>query len=121
MRHDIGQVAAASGAGQGLTPRELDVLRLMATGRSNAEIAEELFLSVTTVKAYAAALFDKGAGFEAHPAHWAQFVLVGEGASASLAILAVAQSQAARKASKAVAPVRSTPADAWQSRAFDAR
>ena len=34
----------------GLTPREVDVLRLVATGRSNREIAAALFISVPTVK-----------------------------------------------------------------------
>jgi DNA-binding CsgD family transcriptional regulator len=37
-------------ASQGLTPRELDVLRLVAVGRSNRQIAEALFISVPTVK-----------------------------------------------------------------------
>jgi ATP/maltotriose-dependent transcriptional regulator MalT len=41
-----GDIAAAPG----LTPRELDVLRLMARGRSNREIADQLFISVLTVK-----------------------------------------------------------------------
>jgi hypothetical protein len=67
------------------------------------------------------ALIDKGATFEAHPAHWAPFVLVGEGASAGLATLAVAQPQAARKASKAAAPATSKQTDEWQNRAFDSR
>ena len=35
-----------------LTPRELDVLRLMASGANNREIAQSLFLSENTVKNY---------------------------------------------------------------------
>ena len=42
-----------------LTPRELDVLRAVARGRTNAEIADQLYLSVTTVKSYASSLFTK--------------------------------------------------------------
>ena len=42
-----------------LTPRELDVLRLVAKGRSNAEIADELFISGVTVKSHIGRIFDK--------------------------------------------------------------
>jgi DNA-binding NarL/FixJ family response regulator len=40
----------------GLTPRELDVLRLVARGLGNKQIAAELHLSVGTVKGYVSAI-----------------------------------------------------------------
>ena len=42
-----------------LTERELAVLRLIARGRSNAEIATDLFLSETTVKTHVSHVFGK--------------------------------------------------------------
>ena len=42
-----------------LTPREREVLRLMAEGRSNARIGHELFLSAKTVETHIAAVFTK--------------------------------------------------------------
>jgi len=42
-----------------LTPRELDVFTGLARGRSNAEIAEELVLSETTVKSHVAHVLAK--------------------------------------------------------------
>ncbi|MFI6740620.1 response regulator [Nonomuraea sp. NPDC050451] len=42
-----------------LTPRELDVLRLLATGLSNAELADQLSLSVATVKTHVARILAK--------------------------------------------------------------
>jgi DNA-binding NarL/FixJ family response regulator len=60
----------AGGAPRGrveLTERELQVLRLMVDGRSNAEIGRELFVSEDTVKTYARRLFRKlGARDRAH-------------------------------------------------------
>lgn len=42
-----------------LTERELAVLKLIARGRSNTEIAEELYLSETTVKTHVTHVFSK--------------------------------------------------------------
>ncbi|MEZ4379325.1 MAG: response regulator transcription factor [Gemmatimonadales bacterium] len=43
----------------GLTPRELEILDLMAAGLSNQEIAERLFVSVNTVKTHSSRVFEK--------------------------------------------------------------
>jgi DNA-binding NarL/FixJ family response regulator len=43
----------------GLSPRELDVLRAVAEGLSNAEIAERLVLSPETVKTYVSRILTK--------------------------------------------------------------
>jgi DNA-binding NarL/FixJ family response regulator len=42
-----------------LTPREADVLRLIAAGRSNREIARDLFVSEATVKTHVNRIFAK--------------------------------------------------------------
>ncbi|MFF0307159.1 response regulator [Streptosporangium sp. NPDC004379] len=42
-----------------LTPRELEVLRLLATGLSNAELADRLSLSPATVKTHVARILSK--------------------------------------------------------------
>jgi ATP/maltotriose-dependent transcriptional regulator MalT len=46
-------------AGIGLTPREIEVLRLVANGGRNRDIAEELFLSVRTVERHITNLYAK--------------------------------------------------------------
>jgi len=43
----------------GLTPRELEILQLMAEGLSNKEIAERVFVSENTVKTHSSRVFDK--------------------------------------------------------------
>ena len=42
-----------------LTPRQIEVLRLVARGMTNAEIAEALFLSRRTVHAHLRSIFHK--------------------------------------------------------------
>lgn len=43
----------------GITPREMEILGLIATGLSNREIAGRLFVSENTVKTHSSRLFDK--------------------------------------------------------------
>jgi DNA-binding CsgD family transcriptional regulator len=43
----------------GITPRELEILELIAQGLSNREIAERLFVSENTVKTHSSRLFEK--------------------------------------------------------------
>lgn len=44
----------AAGSPDGLSPREVEVLRLIVLGHTNAEIGEQLFLSVRTVETHRA-------------------------------------------------------------------
>ena len=53
---------AGRGAGghlEGLTPRELEVLRLLSRGQTNPQIAQNLLYSVSTVKAYVRSILFK--------------------------------------------------------------
>jgi DNA-binding NarL/FixJ family response regulator len=50
---------ASDGAADDLTPREADVLRLIAAGESNREIARRLFVSEATVKTHVNRIFAK--------------------------------------------------------------
>jgi ATP/maltotriose-dependent transcriptional regulator MalT len=43
----------------GITPRELEILELIALGLSNREIAGKLFVSENTVKTHSSRVFDK--------------------------------------------------------------
>jgi DNA-binding CsgD family transcriptional regulator/pimeloyl-ACP methyl ester carboxylesterase len=56
-----------------LSPRELEVLRLLATGCSNAQIADELVISLNTVRRHVSNIFDKtGAANRAQAAIYAR-------------------------------------------------
>ena len=58
---DAARAVPLDAAAEALSPRELDVLRLVAFGRSNAEIASERALSVRTVERHLANLYAKRA------------------------------------------------------------
>jgi two-component system, NarL family, response regulator NreC len=51
--------AEPSGPPDGLTERELDVLRMIALGHTNAEVADRLYLSVRTVETHRAHIQQK--------------------------------------------------------------
>jgi DNA-binding NarL/FixJ family response regulator len=56
----------------GLTERELEVLRFVAQGLDNSEIAQKLFLSPTTVKRHLSTIFSKlGVSNRVQAAIWA--------------------------------------------------
>jgi DNA-binding CsgD family transcriptional regulator len=55
----LGRRAAARLGGPGLTRRELEIVRLVAAGRTNREIARDLFLSIRTVDMHVRNAFAK--------------------------------------------------------------
>ncbi|MFI7103466.1 response regulator [Streptomyces sp. NPDC050161] len=58
VRAPHGAPPAPTGRGE-LTPREVEVWRLMATGLDNTEISRALEISLSTVKNYITSIFDK--------------------------------------------------------------
>jgi DNA-binding NarL/FixJ family response regulator len=56
---EVGEPRAAPPGLEHLTPRQIEVLRLVARGMTNAEIAETLFLSRRTVHAHLRTIFHK--------------------------------------------------------------
>lgn len=56
---DLGVLDGESVPQCGLSPRELEVLRIIATGQSNREIADPLFLSEKTVARHVSNIFTK--------------------------------------------------------------
>ena len=55
-----------------LTPREREVLRLVARGKNNTQIAQELFISVNTVTRHMTNIFSKtGVSNRVQAAVWA--------------------------------------------------
>jgi predicted ATPase/DNA-binding CsgD family transcriptional regulator len=58
-RPDDREEAASPAAGIGLTDRQLDVLRLLAEGKSNPAIAGELFISERTVTTHLTRIYDR--------------------------------------------------------------
>jgi ATP/maltotriose-dependent transcriptional regulator MalT len=51
--------ASVSGLVEALSERELDVLRLLAAGKRNQEIASELYVALDTVKKHVTHIFEK--------------------------------------------------------------
>lgn len=58
-RGSVGPAARERRRLEALTPREHDVLRLMARGATNGEIGAQLFLAETTVKTHVGSIFVK--------------------------------------------------------------
>ncbi len=59
MRSDVGSNATAPAVTAGLSTREIKVLRLIAGGKSNREIARMLVISLNTVARHVSNIFDK--------------------------------------------------------------
>lgn len=56
---EVSRATASAGELDGLTPREIEVLRLLAGGRSNRALAAELYVSERTVKTHVSNILAK--------------------------------------------------------------
>lgn len=56
---EVSRSSASAGELDGLTPREIEVLRLLAGGRSNRALAAELYVSERTVKTHVSNILSK--------------------------------------------------------------
>lgn len=59
IQRRLAETVSRRSAPDGLTPREIDVLRLIADGRSNTEIAKHLVITEATVKTHINNIFAK--------------------------------------------------------------
>ena len=59
MRESASRTPAETEFGEHFTKREMDIMRLLAIGRTNAEIAEKLYLSLSTIKNYTHSIYQK--------------------------------------------------------------
>jgi DNA-binding NarL/FixJ family response regulator/pimeloyl-ACP methyl ester carboxylesterase len=104
IRSLLEQLSAAGGGSASpqppskLSDREVEVLRLLAAGRSNQQIADELFISINTVIRHVANIFDKtGAVNRAQAAVYAKERDLLPGKSASHAGLRTHESMSRRE------------------------
>ena len=73
LRHRSARREEGAELSGGLSPREVEVFRLVAEGMTDAEIAEKLFLSRRTVSAHLRSVYNKiGIGSRAAAAVWAK-------------------------------------------------
>ena len=67
-----GRAESALGGSAGLTTREVQVLTLIAQGRTNREVADELYLSPNSIKTYVRTAYRKiGAASRSQAVSWA--------------------------------------------------
>lgn len=93
----------------GLTPRETDILLLLAIGKTNVEIAGALALAVTTVKSHVSSIFNKFGVDNRHAAILRAHELTRPAVSPVPPTMRRASAVAALEQMSACAPPRSAP------------